>query len=328
MLKGLKVSLLLSAGLCLGAARFDDTVTVYWPDNRVQRDIIAYQGASLVPLRPSATRPTVEERLAHAPFITGENRVALDLQTLDPEAAAAFKAAAGAGQLSFSSFSGAAEKLYGPRRAPRTLAELKAKEGIQSSPDWQSVEVMSLLTHGKRRISYDARKILEATVTAMEAHATITFPAGTWFMAEQLHPDGSLVETHLLGKRADQELDYLLYDKTGNIGVLSSEFNMRAPTTCFACHRNARRLPPFADFPDATGPVQDFTPAVLVTLSAGDTAILRAFVTSGPRPDDTHGTYGGLAALNLKRQMAEGHAPDWGRALWPRLVKLVPALGR
>ena len=69
-----------------------------------------------------------------------------------------------------------------------------------------------------------------------------------------------------------------------------------------------------------------FTPEVHMALSAVEKEIAKAFVITGPRPDELHGTYGGIAAIQLRRQIAQGHAPAWGNALWPRLVKLVPAL--
>lgn len=309
-----------------------EVVGLQWPDNPAQRAIFAYEAASLRPVMPTAARPTLEERLRAAPFVTGEARVGLDLSTLDAEAAAAIRAAApqaGSGTLlNLGTWAPVAEKLYGPRRAPRTLAEFKALHGVLVGPDWASVDVRSILTKAKRRIWYDARKVLESTVTAMESGTPLSYPVETWFLTEQLEDDGSLVETHLIGKRADHEMDYLLYDAKGVLDVHSAESNMKSPTTCFACHRNARRLTPFAEFPDAAPPLNGFQPAIEIQLDATQTAIVRAFVMTGPRPDDTHGTYGGIAALRLRKSIADGSAQPWARKLWPRLIKLVPALAR
>lgn len=322
--------MMLLAGLATAAAA--DVVGLQWPENRMQQLVLTYQAASLLPIKPAATRPTIEERMAAAPFVTGEGRVGLDLASFDAEAAKAIQtaaASAGAGALlTYPSWQAVAEKLYGSRRVPATLAEWKVKVGFQQGDVWASVDVMSLLTKNKRRIWYNAKAVLEATVTSMESGQPISFAPGTWFLTEQIHPDGTVVEFHLLGKRADQELDYILYDGQGNLGIQSAELNMKAPTTCLVCHRNARRLTPFAEFPNAPRTVRDFKPEVQVTLSAVEREIAQAFVLTGARPDDTHGTYGGLAAIALRKQMAAGAAPAWGKALWPRLVKLVPALAR
>lgn len=321
----------LLAGVMAGAAGAD-VVGLQWPENRVQQALFAYHASSLMPVKPTAARPTLEQRLAAPPFVTGEGRVGLELDHFDAPTAAAIRAVAaqaGAGaNVAFATFSPAAEKLYGPHRAPATLAELKKQHGIQEGADWAFVDVMSLLTKNRRRIWYNARTVLEASVAAMESGTELSYPVGTWFLSEQFHPDGVLTEFHILGKRADHEIDYLLYDKDGKLGIQSCESNMRAPTTCFACHRNARRLTPFAEFPGPASTVAGFTPEVMMTLTDLEKEIARAFVITGARPDDTHGTYGGLAAIRLRARMADGSAPAWAKALWPRLVKLVPALAK
>ena len=317
--------------LCVGvSAAGAEVVGLQWPENRVQQMLFAYGAAALMPVKPTDKRPTLEERLAAPPFVTGESRVGLELSNFDADAAGAIRAVAakaGAGAtLNFGTWSPVLEKLYGPHRAPVKLAALMQQTGLKQGPDWDSVDVTSLLTKSTRRIWYNARTVLESTAQAMETGQELTYPTGTWFMTEQIHEDGTLVEYHLLGKRADHELDYLLYDKNGNLSIGSAELNMRTPTTCFACHRNARRLSPFAEFPEAAAPMNGFTPAVHFPMTAPEKLIAKAFVLTGARPDDTHGTYGGIAAIRLRQQMAAGTAPAWGKALWPRLVKLVPAL--
>ena len=325
----MRVSAVLLA-LCLVGPALGQVVGLEWPDHPVQRALIAYEASSLRAIQKTAARPTLEERLAQAPFVTGESRVALDLTAFDAEAAGAIRAAAvtagGGSLLAFKTWTPVAEKLYAPRRAPGTLNELQQKHGIRQSPDWTHVDVMSLLTQGRRRIWFDTRRVLEAHVAALEKRKPFAYAPGTWFLAEQLKADGSLIETHVIGLRDDHEQDFLLYDKNGVQGLSSAEFRMRAPTTCFACHRNAGHLPPFADFPDVGSPVNGFQPKVEVDLSASDQAAVRALLVPGERPDDTHGSYGGLAALKVRKDIQAGTAQAWETALWPRLVKLVPAL--
>lgn len=318
--------------LCLAAsAAGADVVGLQWPENRVQRELFAYSGVSLRELAPTQARPTLEERLAGAPFVTGEGRVAFDVEAFDAETqtelrAVAAQAGAGA-QVTFMQWAPVMEKLYGPRRAAPTLEAHKARHRIMQGDTWTYVDVKSLLTKARRRIHYDGRIVLEAAARALETGSPVSYPVGTWFLSEQFNPEGDLTEFHLIGKRPDHDNDYLLYDRNGKLGIKSVELNMKAPTTCFACHRNARRLTPFAEFPDPASTVAGFTPEVLVELTDAEKAICRAFAPTGPRNDDTFGAYAGLAAVKLKPRIADGTAPGWAKALWPRLVKLVPALG-
>lgn len=330
-------SRVLAAVLVLGiahgaAAAGSDALTFMWPDHPMQREVTGYLASSLVPIRPLPARPSLAERLEHAPFIAGEGRVALDLSKLDAEAASAFRVVAqgagSAGQLTFPAFSPVAEKLYGPRRAPPgKLAGLLALAQRDSDPDWVPVDVKSLITRSQRRIWFHARRVLETTVTAMESSSALKFPLGTIFFAEHHDAQGVLTETHALVKRPDQEWDYLLYNAQGDVQSNSHEVQgLRSPTSCFACHRNAGRPSPFREFPDAAAAVDGFTPEVVLSLSEAEREICRAFARPGPREDHLHGVYGGIAALRLRAQIQAGNAPAWATALWPRLVRLVPAL--
>jgi hypothetical protein len=308
--------------------RAEEVVLFDWPQQPVLRELIGYLGSSLAPIRPTPARPTLAERLAHAPFVTGEGRVGLDLTALDAAAASALRAATGAdGRLAWAGFGPAADALIGPRRTPRpTLSELRAL--LQLGQDWESVNVASMLSWDERRLWFNTRRVLETTVVAMETGKPLAFPQETWFLAEHFAADGTVHETHVLSKRADQEWDYLLYDAQGQIQPVSTAINgLRSPTTCFACHRNAGRVPPFKNFPDASDPVNGFLPRVIVTLDPADANIVRKLTRTGPREDHLHGQYGGLAALRVRERIRAGTAPAWAQALWPRLVALVPELG-
>lgn len=303
-----------------------DVVVFDWPAGRVQRDIIAHTASSLLPIVSFPARPTLEERLARPPFVTGEGRIGLDLSSLSASAAVALRTAAAGGRLNFGTFAPVGETLYGPARAPKRLVELYRTAGLLQGPDWVSVDLASALTRGARRIWFNARIVLEGSVAALETGTAPIYPPGTWFVAEQFHADGSLMETHLVGKRADRDWDFLMYDAQGNQATSSAELGMRAPTTCFACHRNMGRMPPFRDFPAASAPIDGFQPAVQLALDATGRAVASRFALAGPRPDELHGIYGGVAALRARTWMQSGTAPAWLTALWPRLVRVVPEL--
>lgn len=330
VLTALLAALSLSAHRATAATpgpRAADTILFEWPDHRVRRDLIAHLSSSLVEITPRPTRPTLDERLARPPFVTGEGRIALDLARLDPQAAAQLTAAAAGGRLNFDTFLPVAEPLYAHARAPRRLSELYAAHGLLAGPDWVSVDLASALTRGHRRIWFNARTVLESSIAALESGTTsVSYPPGTWFVAEQFHADETLMETHVIGKRADQDWDFLMYDAAGNQATSSPELGMRAPTSCFACHRNMGRLPPFRDFPAASEPIDGFQPAVNLSLDATGEAIIRRFAIPGARPDELHGIYGGLAVLKARTWFASGTAPQWLLALWPRVLRVIPEL--
>ena len=318
------------------AACADDVITLEWSISPIRRELVAYLGASLLEVPQTDHRPSLDERLAHAPFRADTTRVGIDLGSLDEHSAAVLRAAAqpaGSGlQMSFEAFLPPAEKLYVERRYfLGNLAHLKSRLGIGTDPLWQSVDVISLITRGRRRIWFHVRDVLLGTIASFERGGPVTYRPETWFLAEEFDARGQAVETHVIGKRSDWELDFAIYDRNGAVVSQSpiSPDTMRVPSSCFDCHRSTGRLPPFQQFPDPSPEFNGVRPAVEVTLTPKEAAIIRAFSGGRAQPaDDIMGDYTGLAALALKRVMAQpGPHEAWVAPTWQRLVKLVPALG-
>src|SRR4051794_15720971 len=93
------VRLLLLAALGASAACAERPLRLDWPADAFSQYRMAYIGASLVPVVPSAEEPTANAMAARSPFVHGESRVAVDLDALAPALAAAYEAAAsGAGE--------------------------------------------------------------------------------------------------------------------------------------------------------------------------------------------------------------------------------------
>lgn len=323
--------------LCLWTAvcHAGETVVLEWPDHVTKRELSAYIAASLLNIKQTERRPTLAERLAARPFASGQGRVALDLSAFDASSAKVLRDAAtpaGAGlALTQAAFLPPAEKLYLERRYfMGQVSHLRKSLNMDRDPLWQHVEVKSLITRTRRRIWFHAGEVLASAAAALERGGPITYRPGTWFLVDDL--DGERVtETHVLGKRADWEWDFAIYDGNGTVTTQSPTLGeeMRVPTACFKCHRGSGRLPPFADFPAPSAELNGITPEVEVTLTAAEKKIVRAF--SGRKvleSDDVMGDYAGLSALAFRKHMqGPGPHPDWMKKLWARLVKLVPALG-
>jgi hypothetical protein len=310
-----------------------NTVMFRWPGGLVEQELLAYLASSLLPIKPSVVRPTLDERLKCAPFVRAQGRVGLDLTTLDAAAADTLRAAAqsagSGGQLTYQRYISVGEKLFQERRAPGPkLADLYRKLRFPGDPAWWHVDVMSTISRGRRRIWFDVRNTLETSLTALETGRPLCHPADTYYVAEQFNADDSLMDTHISGKRADGDWDFLQYDPAGDLVANSPELRFHSPSSCFRCHRYAARLTPFREFPDTPPPTQTLKPRVMVDLAAADVPLIKAFTEAGARPEDVHGTYGGLAALRLRDMRKDPAAPAWVLPLWERLLKAVPAAGR
>ena len=333
------IGMLMLASVTLASvARAQDVVTLEMPYSQIRQEMVGYLGASLLEVPQTDHRPTLQDRLSHAPFLADTSRVGIDLSKLDQHEAAVLRAAAstagGGLAMTYETFLPPAEKLYVERRYfLGQLAHLKARLGLGTDPLWQSVEVVSLITRGRRRIWYHVRDVLLGTIENLEMRGgPIVYRPETWFLAEELDARGGVSETHVIGKRSDWELDFAIYDRGGTVVAVSpiTPDLMRVPTTCFVCHRSTGRIPPFREFPDASGEVNGMTPLVDVKLTPKQAAIVRALSGGHGRArpaDDIMGDYTGLAALKLKDILAQpGPHEDWMLPLWKRLVKLVPAL--
>lgn len=328
---------LAAVGAALGpvaaAPREREVLTLEWPDQTVQRELNAYLIASLLNIKQTSQRPTLDERLAARPFAIGEGRVGIDLSALDLSTARALRAVAspaGAGlALSQEAFFPTAEKLYLERRYfMGQISHLRKSLHMDSDPLWSSVEVLSVVTRTRRRIWFHAGEVVITAVTAMERGGSLVYRPGTWFLVDDLDARGQVTETHVLGKRADWEWDFAIYDARGVVAPHSPSLGteMRVPTSCFRCHRTSGRLPPFADFPGPSAEMNGMTPRVDVTLTPAEQAIVRAF-QGRAAAEDAMGDYAGLAALKFRKVMrAPGPHPEWMQGMWKRLVRLVPAL--
>ena len=313
-----------------------DSVVLEWPDLGVKRELTAYIAESLLNIHQTDRRPTLEERLAAKPFVTGSGRVALDLTSLDPDSAKVLRDAAqtagGGLALSQEAFFPPAEKLYLERRYfMGQISHLRKSLNMDTDTLWQHVDVLSVITRTKRRIWFHAGEVLISTVAALERGGPIVYRPGTWFLVDDLDDGGAIRETHVLGKRADWEWDFAIYDDHGVVAAQSPTLGaeMRVPTSCFKCHRASGRLPPFANFPGPSDEMNGYRPQVLVTLTAAEQEIVRALSgRKGTEADDAMGDYAGLSALALRRAMHDGSTqPDWVQKLWVKLVRLVPSLG-
>jgi hypothetical protein len=316
-------------------SRLQEPLLLEWPPGSIKKELAAYLAASLVPIRVTTRRPTLPERLSGPPFVAGEGRVALDLAAFDLAAAQALLDAASGPpprRLSYEAYLPVAERLYLERRYFLSKIEhLIGHLGIGTDPAWQSVEVESLITRERRRIFYHMQDVLEPAVRSLEKGGKIVYDPGTWFLAQELHRSGGgrrVIETHVIGKRSDWEWDYALYDRDGYVRTESEEMPalFRSPSRCFTCHHSAGRMPPFADFPDASAPVGGFRAGVLVDLTARDAAVVRVLAGREARGDAPMGHYAGLAALRLKTLAASGSLPAWARPLWVKLLRHIPEL--
>lgn len=333
----LLLALMVPGVACAAGCGSDDTVQLEWPASSYDRILAAYVASSLLPVPSCAARPTLAERLASPPFITGEGRVALDLASLDPDSAAAFLKASevtGAGHvLAWEAFLPVAEARYLKMRYfSANLPALHQYLALLTDPAWVAVKVRSLISGGERRVWFHVKHVLEGTLDALESGKPLLFPRGAWFVAEHLDAQGNVVETHATGKRPDWEWDYGLYDKHGVGQVESSgryalHSETRAPSSCYSCHEISARVSPFAEFPDPAEPVGGLQPEVLLALSPADAAIVRKL--SLPKGgDQVMGQYGGLAALCVRTWRQAGTAPAWSEPLWQRLLSFVPELAR
>lgn len=339
-------------------ARAEELIQIEWPESPYDRSLAAFLGGSLVPVASMPARPTLAQRLAQSPFVTGEGRVAINLTDMDDATAEAFRNVAettpNGRVLPWEGFLPLAEQRYFVLRYfSDDLAAMQEYLSLTTDPGWVTVSVQSIISGGVRRVSYHVRHVLEATLDALEQHKPLLYRPGAWFVAEHLDAAGKVSETHVTGKRPDWEWDYGLFDQNGDGQIVSGghrgpgmrgagkgvatkdaagkayllQAEIRAPSSCYSCHEISGRVSPFAEFPAASDPVGDQHPAVLVTLSAADREIVRKLnVEKGA--DQVMGQYGGLAALTLRAWRQAGTAPTWSEPLWERLVKLVPELAR
>lgn len=323
---------------CLAAAPASraepDLLPLEWPASRTQQELAAYLAGSLRTVHETAARPTLEQRLSAKPFVVDQQRVALDLSSFDAPTAKALKsvaAPAGGGlQLGYRAFVKRAEPLYSERRYfLAKLVYLKNRLGFDTDPGWRHVDVDSLITKTRRRLWFHVKNVLDAALDGLERGRPWVFAPGTWFIAEDMDAHGHVEEVHVLGKRADWDWDFAIYDANGTVSAVSptQPQMMKVPTTCYTCHRSSGRMPPFRDFPAPSAPVGHVTPKVLVELSAKDAAIVRALTQRPPKADEPLGNYAGLAALALRElAAAPGPKPEWVAPLWKRARAAVPAL--
>lgn len=320
-------------GVSLARAVAPDVLPLQWPAAQYKRDLVAFLGCSILPVHQTDHRLTVEERLQKPPFVSDSTRVGLDLSTLDQAAAQKLRAAAQNDVLSFDAFLPPAEKLYVERRYfLGQLSHLKKHLGIGTDPLWQSVDVISLITRGKRRIWFHVQKVLTGALAGLERGGPTTYLPETWFVAEDLSTRGESIETHVTAKRSDWEWDYAIYDRNGAVTGTSAidPDGMRVPSMCFACHRSTGRIPPFSTWPEPSPDFNGVKPEVQWPLTTREEQIVRAFSGRGMAPgDDVMGNYAGIAALRFRQMMAQpGPHPEWMQPLWDRLVKRVPLLAQ
>lgn len=332
------VSAALLASMLAVPCPAEELVRLEWPDSSYDRALAGFLSSSLLPVGSLPTRPTLAERLASPPFVTGEGRVSLDLAAFDHDTAAAIRKASELTDhgrvLAWEAFVPVAEQRYFVQRYFE--AGLEAMHGylaLLTDPAWIPVRLRSIISGGERRVWFHVRFVLDGVLPALERKQKIVYPPGTWFVAEHLDTAGQVIETHVTGKRPDWEWDYGLYDKDGNGAVESGGHryglhqNVRAPSSCYSCHEISARMSPFAEFPKPAEPAGDLQPEVLIDLSPADREIV-AKLNVEKGSDQVMGQYGGLAALKIRAWRQAGTAPAWTEEYWQRLIKLAPELAR
>ena len=80
-------------------------------------------------------------------------------------------------------------------------------------------------------------------------------------------------------------------------------------------------MPPFSDFPAASKPVRELTPEIHLTVAPEDRPLVTALSPKQGR-DFLHGSYGGLAALQVRAIASRPDAPEWATTLWKRVAAL------
>lgn len=319
------------AGRCpAGVRRFFGHLPLAWPSAALNQELAAYLGTSLFPVPEHDPRPTTEQRLHMSPFVVDAGGVALNLDEVDEDSAHALLGAAAGDPhpvLSFGAFVPVAEQLYLTRRYNlATLALLYDHLGLGRDPLWRAVDVRSIIAKGIRRIRYNVRQVLEPVAAALRTGKPVCYATTTWFVAEHLDANGRLLEAHTMGKRPDMDWDYALYDGRGYLQIASEgDPAVRAPTTCWTCHRTSKRVSPFLEFPAASAVHEGLLPEVLVTLDARQAAIVQALALDRTG-DDVLGHYAGLAALELEKLAQAGPLPAWAQPVWQTLKEHVPQL--
>lgn len=147
-----------------------------------------------------------------------------------------------------------ADLYYEHRAIPNSLESLKADH------NWDASKRMTLSVDGvmtsARRNTYMPIASLESAIASYSVNNNrLIYPVGTLVVGDHV-VDGSIIETTVMLKRADEFWDFAVYDEEGSLirKTLPLPKSLQAPQQCTGCHFGSRAFEPEKSFP-ADAPV-------------------------------------------------------------------------